>query len=108
MAALVDRLIQEAELLAVYTKTPLPAVKLWRLAQKLAAEVGREVGLVDFPAASSVMWAQIIHEGGRIYRAEEVACETFEDCAYSSCALLNDALQDPGVVGCKTRWRVGL
>lgn len=44
LAALVDRLIQEAELLAVYTKTPLPAVKLWRLAQKLAAEVGRGPG----------------------------------------------------------------
>lgn len=65
------------------------------------------MGLVDL-AASRVMRAQVIQEGGRIYRAEEVACETFRDCACSSCARLDDALQDPGAVGRKTRRRVGL
>ncbi len=76
--------------LAVYAGTPLPVVKLWRLAQKLATEVGRDVDLVDLASASTVMRAQVIHGGERIYCANEFACETFEDYAYSSYARLNE------------------
>ncbi|CAN5758583.1 hypothetical protein BH23ACT11_BH23ACT11_28090 [soil metagenome] len=76
--------------LVVYAGTPLLPVKLWRLAQKLAAEVGRDVDLVDLASASTVMRAQVIHEGQRIYCADEVACETFEDYAYTSYARLNE------------------
>lgn len=36
--------------LAVYAGRPLPVVKLWRLAQELAAEVGRDVDVVDLVA----------------------------------------------------------
>ena len=76
--------------LAVYAGPPLPAMKLWRLAQELAAEVGRDVDLVDLASASTVMRVQVIHEGERVYCADEVACETFEDYAYSSYARLNE------------------
>lgn len=76
--------------LAVYAGRPLPAVQLWRKAQDLASEVGRDVDLVDLASASAVMRAQVIHGGGRIYCADEVACETFEDYVYSSYARLNE------------------
>lgn len=76
--------------LAVYAGRPLPAVSLWRTAQELAAQMGRDVDVVDLAAASAVMRAQVIHEGERLYCADEVACETFEDYVYSSYARLNE------------------
>lgn len=76
--------------LAVYAGKPLPAVRLWHVAQELAADVGRDVDLVDLAPASTVMRAQVIHGGERIYCADEVACETFEDYVYSSYARLNE------------------
>jgi predicted nucleotidyltransferase len=76
--------------LAVYAGSPLPAVKLWRMARELGAEMGRDVDIVDLAAASTVMRARVIHEGECVYRADEVACETFEDYAYSSYARLNE------------------
>lgn len=76
--------------LALYAGNPLPAVSLWYLAQELATDMGRDVDLVDLAVASTVMRAQVIHEGERVYCADEVACETFEDYAYSSYARLNE------------------
>ncbi len=54
--------------LAVYAGPPLPTVRLWNLAQKLATEVGRDVDLVDLASSSTVMRAQVIHESRRLYR----------------------------------------
>ncbi|CAN5811735.1 type II toxin-antitoxin system antitoxin [soil metagenome] len=76
--------------LAVYAGGPLPVTKLWYLAQEIASVVGREVDVLDLAAASTVMRAQVIHEGKRIYCSDEVACETFEDYTYSSYARLNE------------------
>lgn len=76
--------------LAVYAGEPLPTVRLWEVAQDLAAEVGRDLDLIDLVSASTVMRAKVIHEGERIYCADEFACETFEDYAYSSYARLNE------------------
>lgn len=76
--------------LAVYAGRPLPVVKLWRVAQQLAADVGRDVDIVDLASASTVMRAQVIHGGERVYCADELACETFEDYVYSSYARLNE------------------
>lgn len=76
--------------LAVYAGTPLPVAKLWHLAQELATEVGRDVDLVDLAAASTVMRAQVVHGGERLYCADKLACETFENYVYSSYARLNE------------------
>ncbi|MGB3681000.1 MAG: nucleotidyltransferase domain-containing protein [Rubrobacteraceae bacterium] len=76
--------------LAVYAIKPLPAAKLWYVAQELAASIGRDVDVVDLAAASTVMRLQVIRGGGRIYCADHIACETFEDYAYSSYARLNE------------------
>jgi predicted nucleotidyltransferase len=76
--------------LAVYAGSPLPVASLWYAAQELAVDVGRDVDLVDLASASTVMRAQVIHGGERLYCSDEVACETFEDYAYSSYARLNE------------------
>lgn len=76
--------------LAVYAETSLPAASLWRVAQRLASDVGRDVDIVDLASASTVMRAQVIHGGKRVYCADEAACETFEDYVYSSYARFND------------------
>jgi predicted nucleotidyltransferase len=80
--------------LAVYASKPLPSVELWRTAQDVAAEVGREVDIVDLASASTVMRAQVIHGGERIYCADQTVCETFEDYVYSSYARLNEERRD--------------
>ena len=76
--------------LAVYAGSPLPVASLWHVAQELAADVGRDVDVVDLASSSAVMRAQVIHGGERVYCADEVACETFEDYVYSSYARLNE------------------
>lgn len=76
--------------LAVYAGKPLPPVGLWRTAQELAVIAKRDVDLVDLASASTVMRAQVIHGGERIYCADRVACDTFEVYAYSSYARLNE------------------
>ena len=76
--------------LAVYAGGSLPTVGLWNLAQELASAVGRDVDIVDLAAASTVMRSQVIHDGHRVYCANTMACETFEDYVYSSYARLNE------------------
>lgn len=76
--------------LAVYAGTAMPVIELWRTAQDLASDIGRDVDLVDLASASTVMRAQVIHNGGRVYCADRLACETFEVYAYSSYARLNE------------------
>lgn len=76
--------------LAVYAGTPLPVAELWYVAQDLASDIGRDVDVVDLASASTVMRAQVIHTAERLYCADEVSCETFEDYVYSSYARLNE------------------
>ena len=83
--------------LAVYAGEPLPVMKLWRVAQELAADVGRDVDLVDLASASTVMRAGVVHSGARVYCADEAACATFEDYVYSSYARLNEERR--GILG---------
>lgn len=76
--------------LAVYAGKPLRAAELWYAAQELASEIGRDVDVVDLASASTVMRAQVVHTGERLYCDDPVACETFEDYVYSSYARLNE------------------
>lgn len=85
---------QDSDLdLAVYASKPLPTMELWCIGQDLAAKIGRDVDLVDLASASTVMQAQVIHNGERIYCADRAACDTFEDYVYSSYARLNEERQ---------------
>lgn len=76
--------------LAVYAGASLSASALWHIAPELAADIGRDVDLTDLASASTVMRAQVIHSGVRIYCADWVSCETFENYVYSSYARLNE------------------
>ena len=76
--------------LAVWTRQPLDPVRRWEVAQDLASEAGRDVDLVDLVQASTVMRAQVVAAGERLYCADRDACEAFEDRAFSDYARLNE------------------
>jgi predicted nucleotidyltransferase len=76
--------------LGVYAGKPLPTVRLWHAAQELSASLGRDVDVVDLASASTVMRSQVIHTGERVYCADKLTCETFENYVYSSYARLNE------------------
>lgn len=76
--------------LAILPSHPLDTVQVWEIAQTLAQAVGRDVDLVDLLSASTVMRAQVISTGKRLYCARSAECERFEDYVYSSYARLNE------------------
>lgn len=76
--------------LAVLNDSPLSQVTCWDLAQELAREAGRDVDLVDLRAASTVMRAQVISKGQRLFCADERKCAEFEDYVYSAYARFNE------------------
>lgn len=76
--------------LAVLNDNPLSQVTCWDLAQELAREAGRDVDLVDLRAASTVMRAQVIAKGQRLFCADERKCVEFEDYVYSAYARFNE------------------
>ena len=76
--------------LAVLPGAPLDSAELWRLAQQLAALLGRDVDLVDLLGAPTVLQAQVVHGGERFHAVDELACERFEDRVFSAYALLNE------------------
>ena len=76
--------------LAVLSARPLDPVARWELAQALAGLLHRDVDLVDLLRASTVLRAQVVAYGARLYCADERVCATFEDYAFSSYARLNE------------------
>jgi hypothetical protein len=50
----------------------------------------RDVDLVDLLAASTVLRAQVIAYGERLYCGAQFACETFENYVFASYARLNE------------------
>ena len=76
--------------LAVLLPTTLPTARLWALAQSLAVSAGRDVDLIDLGSTSTVMRAQIVSTGKRLYCANELLCAEFEGRVYSDYARLNE------------------
>jgi uncharacterized protein len=76
--------------LAVLAERPLEPVALWSLAQKLSAELHRDVDLLDLRSVSTVMRIQIVGYGERIYCTDKLTCDLYEVMAYSSYARLNE------------------
>jgi len=76
--------------LAILCTTPLPTVRLWSLAQSLAVSAGRDVDLIDLQSASTVVRAQVISTGKRVFCTDESVCGEFEDWVYSDYARLNE------------------
>ncbi|MHB8742020.1 MAG: type VII toxin-antitoxin system MntA family adenylyltransferase antitoxin [Sulfuricaulis sp.] len=80
--------------LAVLTRQRLAAAQSWEIAQQLAMLAGCNVDLVDLQAASTVMAAQIISQGERLYCSDARRCAEFEDYIYSAYAHLNEERRD--------------
>ena len=76
--------------LAVLPVAPLDSMDRWNLQQQLASVLSRDVDLVDLLQASTVMRAQVIAHGVRLYCADETACATFETYVFSAYARLNE------------------
>ena len=76
--------------LAVLAPEPLDAVRLWDLAQRLAAEVGRDVALIDLRGASTVFRHEILTTGERVWCADPVACDRFETAMISMYLRFNE------------------
>ena len=76
--------------LAILGRRPLEPGLVWNLGQELASKLGREVELVDLAKASTVLQAQVVAYGERLFCADPVYCEPFEDYILSAYAHLNE------------------
>ena len=76
--------------LAVLCEGPLNYKTRFELIGQLASVSGRPVDLIDLSTVSTVMRAQIVTSGERLYCVDTLRCETFEDFVLSSYARLNE------------------
>lgn len=76
--------------LALLPSHPLDPVLRWELAQTLASLAGRDVDLVDLLGASTVLRMQVVAYGERLYSADALRVDQFEDFVFSSYARLNE------------------
>lgn len=76
--------------LAILMERSPEAQDLWIVAQELAALAHREVDLLDMRLASTVMRAQIIAHGNRLYCADDSSCDAFEDQVFGDYVRLNE------------------
>ena len=76
--------------LAVLAPSPLPNLDRWELQEDLAAELRRDVDLVDLREASTVMQAQVLDKGTVLFEEDRTARQQFEMHVCSAYALLNE------------------
>ena len=76
--------------LVILGRAPFDAAVLWDLSQTLAIKLGREVDLVDLAAASTVLQAQIITNGERLFCSDAIYSDSYEDYILSAYARLNE------------------
>lgn len=76
--------------LALLASSSLPNLDRWALQEDLAAELRRDVDLVDLRAASTVMQAQVLDTGTVLVETDRTARQQFEMRVCSAYALLNE------------------
>lgn len=76
--------------LAVLVRDPIPTPQRFELAQALAAQLHRNVDLIDLRSTSTVMRMQVISTGKCLFSASDRLREEFEDLVYSTYARLNE------------------
>lgn len=76
--------------LAFLASSPLPNLDRWTLQEDLAAELRRDIDLIDLRAASTVMQAQVVDRGTVLFEADRTARQQFEMNVCSAYALLNE------------------
>ncbi len=75
---------------AVLCDKPLSAQIRFSLAGELVVACGRSVDMVDLSTASTVICAQVVSTGERLFCADPKRCDLFEDITLSSYARLNE------------------
>jgi predicted nucleotidyltransferase len=76
--------------LAILAQRPLENLDRWELQEDLAAELGRDVDLVDLRAASTVMQAQVLKTGTVLAETDRTERQQFEMRVCSAYAMLNE------------------
>ncbi len=64
--------------LAILSNGNIERVELWHVAQLIARKIGKDIDIVDLLPASTVLRAQVVRNGQRIYCADKLKCDTFE------------------------------
>ncbi|MCE3222384.1 MAG: putative Nucleotidyltransferase [Nitrospira sp.] len=75
---------------AVLARDPIPAEQRFHLAQDLAAQLHRDVDLLDLRTASTVMRMQVLATGQCLETRDDQAKAEFEMYAYADYARLNE------------------
>lgn len=91
--------------LALLASSPLPSLDRWALQEDLAAELRRDVDLVDLRAAPTVMQAQVLDTGTVFVETDRTARQQFEMQVCSAYAMLNEE-RDGILEDVQTRGRV--
>jgi predicted nucleotidyltransferase len=76
--------------IAVLTRARIAPERRFDVQEALAAEIGRDVDLVDLTCASPVMAIQVITKGDVIYDGDSDARGRFEDRTFGAYARLNE------------------
>lgn len=76
--------------LAILARRPLPNLDRWTLQEDLAAQMHREVDLVDLRSASTVMQKEVVSRGVVLAEGDQTARQRFEMWVYSAYAMLNE------------------
>ena len=76
--------------LAVLAEQEIAPERRFEIAQQVAVAAGRDVDVVDLRTASTVVRAQVVANGERLFCQDSQRCDRFEDQVYSSYARLNE------------------
>jgi predicted nucleotidyltransferase len=76
--------------IAILTRTAIAPDRRFDVQERLAAEIGRDVDLVDLASASTVMAIQVITGGDLLYDGDSDARGRVEDLAFGAYARLNE------------------
>lgn len=80
--------------IAIMCRSKIPQLKLWDITQEITIALKKEIDLLDLASISTVMQHQVVAQGKRIYCADYMSSERFEDFVFSSYRLLNEERKD--------------
>ncbi len=79
--------------LALLLPKKMDEMRRWKLQEKIAREIQRDVDLVDLLSASTVFSFQVVTNSKRIYCHDLLQCDAFEGLVYSKYIRFNEARQ---------------
>lgn len=76
--------------IAFLTATKISAVNKWKIQEKIAATLDKDVDLVDLKDASVVLRKEVVEKGKLIFSSDKYKTESFEMTTYSMYIDLNE------------------